>query len=123
MMNTPILAAALMVPVTPDIGAAVSLGLIAFSATSLPTNQVHQWAHMPAPPAAIVWLQQRQIILSRDAHARHHQEPYISNYCIATGWCNRHLSALGFFPACERLVTRCFGIEPRADERRFQERW
>ena len=122
MLNMPMLIAALAVPVLSDSGAAVSLALVAFAATSLPTNQVHQWAHMPDPPAAVRWLQRRRIILSADDHARHHQEPYVANYCIATGWCNRWLLALGFFPACERLITQCFGIEPRADERMFQER-
>jgi ubiquitin-conjugating enzyme E2 variant len=120
MLNTPILIAALAVPLSSEGGAAVSLALIAFAATSLPTNQVHQWAHMSAPPAVVRWLQHRRIILSCDEHARHHQQPYIANYCIATGWCNRWLSAMGFFPACERFITRCFGIEPRADERVFQ---
>jgi ubiquitin-conjugating enzyme E2 variant len=122
MLNTPILAGALLVPLTTDAGAALSLALLAFAATSLPTNQVHQWAHMPAPPAAVQWLQRRGIILSRDDHARHHHEPYVVNYCIATGWCNRWLSAVGVFPAFERAITRCFGIEPRVDERTFQAR-
>jgi plasmanylethanolamine desaturase len=62
----------------------------------------------------------RAVILSGDAHARHHQQPYVANYCIATGWCNRWLSAIGFFPACERLVTHLFGLVPRADEHAFQ---
>ena len=119
MLNAPLLAGALLVPLT-DAGAALSLALLVFAATSLPTNQVHQWAHMPAPPAAVQWLQRRRIILSRDDHARHHQEPYVANYCIATGWCNSWLSAIGFFPAFERAIMRCFGIEPRADERAFQ---
>jgi ubiquitin-conjugating enzyme E2 variant len=123
MLNTPMLMAALAVPASSDGGAALALGLTAFAATLLPTNQVHQWAHMPHPPAAVRWLQHRGIILSADDHARHHQEPYVANYCIATGWCNRSLSAMGFFPACERVITRCFGIEPRADERTFQGQW
>jgi ubiquitin-conjugating enzyme E2 variant len=122
MLNTPILAAALLVPVTTGVGAAMSLALTAFAATSLPTNQVHQWAHMPVPPAAVQWLQRRRIILSCDDHAQHHQEPYVANYCIATGWCNRWLAAVDFFPACERVISRCFGLEPRGDERTFQAR-
>jgi ubiquitin-conjugating enzyme E2 variant len=122
MLNTPILMAALAVPVSSAGGAALLLVLIVFAATSLPTNQVHQWAHMPDPPAAVRWLQRTGLILSRDDHARHHRHPYVANYCIATGWCNRWLSAAGFFPACERAITRCFGIEPRADERTFHER-
>ncbi len=122
MLNTPILIAALAVPLSSDGGAAVALALIAFAAASLPTNQVHQWAHMPTPPAAVQWLQRRRIILSIDDHARHHREPYVANYCIATGWCNHWLASVGFFPACERLITRCFGIEPRSDEHTFHAR-
>jgi ubiquitin-conjugating enzyme E2 variant len=95
--------------------------LTVFAAISLPTNQVHQWAHMPVPPPAVQWLQRHGIILSREDHASHHREPYVANYCIATGWCNRWLSAVGFFPSCERLITRVSGLEPRADERTFHD--
>jgi ubiquitin-conjugating enzyme E2 variant len=123
MLNTPIFVAALVMPVSSEGGAALSLALAIFAATSLPTNQVHQWAHMPEPPAAVRWLQCRGIILSREDHARHHREPYVANYCIATGWCNRWLAAMNFFPACERLVTQVSGLEPRADERAFPDRW
>jgi plasmanylethanolamine desaturase len=123
MLNTPILVSALVVPVATGSGAALSLALMTFAAISLPTNQVHQWAHMPVPPPAVRRLQRLGIILSGDDHARHHEEPFVANYCIATGWCNRWLSAVGFFPACERLITRISGLEPRADERTFQERW
>jgi ubiquitin-conjugating enzyme E2 variant len=120
--NIPLLVAALLLPATVA-GEALPLALVSFAAVSLPTNQVHQWAHMPSPPRAVRWLQRRGIILSAEAHARHHQEPYVANYCIATGWCNRSLTAIGFFPACERLVTWATGLEPRADEQAFAERW
>jgi ubiquitin-conjugating enzyme E2 variant len=122
MLNIPFLVIALALPDTP-LGATVSLALLAFAVTSLPTNQVHQWAHMPSPPRAVRWLQRRGLLLSIEAHARHHEEPYVANYCIATGWCNRCLTAIGFFPACERLVTRITGLEPRVDEHSFVERW
>jgi ubiquitin-conjugating enzyme E2 variant len=122
MLNIPFLAIALVLPET-AIGGALSLALVAFAAVSLPTNQVHQWAHMPSPPRAVRWLQRRGLLLSIEAHARHHEEPYVANYCIATGWCNRCLTAIGFFPACERLVTRITGLEPRVDEQSFAERW
>jgi ubiquitin-conjugating enzyme E2 variant len=122
MLNVPILAAALVLPETVA-GGALSLALASFAAVSLPTNQVHQWAHMPSPPHAVRWLQRRGIILSGESHSRHHEEPYVTNYCIATGWCNRWLTAIGFFPACERFVTRATGLEPRADEQSFAERW
>ena len=122
MLNLPFLVAALLMPDTVA-GNAWSLALLAFAAVSLPTNQVHQWAHMPSPPAFVRWLQRRGIILSIEDHARHHREPYVANYCIATGWCNRWLTAIDFFPACERLVTRVVGLTPRVDEQAFVDRW
>jgi hypothetical protein len=74
---------------------------------------------MPIPPAPIRWLQRHGVILSIEDHARHHREPFVANYCIATGWCNRWLTATRFFPSCEHLITRLSGAEPRADERTF----
>jgi ubiquitin-conjugating enzyme E2 variant len=123
MLTTPVFLVALLTPVTAEVSAAVSLALVSFATAALPTNQVHQWAHMPIPPAPVRWLQRRGLILTGDDHARHHQEPYVANYCIATGWCNRWLSAIDFFPACERLITQVSGVRPRADEQTFQERW
>jgi plasmanylethanolamine desaturase len=122
MLNIPILVVALVLP-DAGVGGGVGLALLAFAAVSLPTNQVHQWAHMPSPPALVRWLQDRGVILSIEDHARHHREPYVANYCIATGWCNRWLTAVDFFPRCERLVTRIAGLQPRADERTFAHRW
>jgi ubiquitin-conjugating enzyme E2 variant len=122
MLNIPLLSAALAMPDSVT-GGAVALGLLAFSAVSLPTNQVHQWAHMPSPPRLVRWLQHRRVILSIEAHAQHHCEPFVANYCIATGWCNRWLTAIDFFPTCERLVTRLAGLHPRADEQSFANRW
>lgn len=122
MLNIPILMAALAMPET-VLGGAASLGLATFSLVSLPTNQVHQWAHMPSPPSPVQWLQRRGIILSSQAHGSHHRAPYVANYCIATGWCNRWLTAVDFFPACERLIGRVTGLRPRADEHSFVERW
>ena len=122
MLNIPFLSLALLIPDT-AIGGAVSLALMTFSVVSLPTNQVHQWSHMPSPPALVSWLQRRGVILSSDAHGSHHRAPYVANYCIATGWCNRGLTAIDFFPTCERLVSRITGLQPRSDEQAFAERW
>ena len=119
MLNAPILAAALLIPLSTGRGQIAALATVAFSAAALPTNQVHQWAHMPSPPALVRWLQRRGMILNRAEHARHHAEPYVINYCIATGWCNRLLTAIGFFPALERATTRITGWEPRTDEKLF----
>jgi len=121
MLNIPILMAALAMPES-AIGGAASLALATFSTISLPTNQVHQWAHMPSPPRLVSWLQRRGIILSIEAHGSHHRAPYVANYCIATGWCNRWLTALDFFPTCERVIVRMTGLQPREDEHSFVER-
>jgi len=93
--------------------------LTAFAAVSLPTNQVHQWAHQPEPPRAVAWLQWRGVILSRAEHARHHRAPHVTHYCIATGWCKRALAASGLFARLERAITALTGVEPRSDERAF----
>ena len=122
MLNIPFLTVALMLPGS-TIGWAASLALMTFAIVSLPTNQVHQWAHMPSPPSLVQWLQRHGVILSTEAHGSHHRAPYVANYCIATGWCNRWLTAIDFFPVCERLISRVAGLQPGADEHTFGERW
>jgi ubiquitin-conjugating enzyme E2 variant len=117
LLTCPIFAAAWAMPLSSDAGRLAALLLFACAAAALPTNQVHQWAHRPDPPALVAWLQRCGLILDRARHARHHTPPFVSNYCIATGWCNRALSAIGFFPALERALERITGIEPRRDER------
>jgi plasmanylethanolamine desaturase len=115
-----ILAPALLLPLTTPSGRIADGFIVAFCLVGLPTNQVHQWAHIRRPPAAIRWLQRAGIILSPREHGRHHVAPYAEHYCIATGWCNRALAAIGFFPRLERLITRVTGVEPRADDLAFQ---
>ena len=122
MITCPIFLAAWLVPTSDEAGRLVVAFLVAFAATSLPTNQVHQWAHRPDPPRLVAWLQRARVILPRAEHERHHQPPHVSSYCIATGWCNRVLGAIGFFPALERLISRLTGFEPRRDERVFADR-
>lgn len=100
-------------------GEAAAIFCLGFCAVGLPTNQVHQWAHMRRAPRAIRWLQRWGLILGRPAHARHHCPPHVANYCIATGWCNRPLAAIGFFARLERVVTWLTGIQPRADDDAF----
>jgi plasmanylethanolamine desaturase len=119
MLVLPILAASTLIPLATPIGAAAAIFLWSFAAWTLPTNQVHQWAHMPEPPRMVAWLQRRGVILSREAHHEHHVSPYVVNYCIATGWCNRWLTARQVFPRLERTIARVTGILPRADEAAF----
>ena len=118
----PVLLGSWLVPLESDLLGAASVFTAAFGAATLPTNQVHQWAHLPVPPRAIAWLQRRGLLLSRAAHQRHHAAPYTASYCISTGWCNRALDRLGFFRAAERLLSRATGLVQRDDERDYVER-
>jgi ubiquitin-conjugating enzyme E2 variant len=96
-----------------------SVFLLSMCIVGVPTNQVHQWAHMPRPPRVVAWLQSRNILLSRSDHRMHHRPPYVEYYCIATGWLNRPLTAIRFFPRLEALITRLTGLQPREDDTRF----
>jgi plasmanylethanolamine desaturase len=116
MLTIPILTGALRMPLDSEVGRVASVGLVAFSAVMLPTNQFHQWAHMPELPRLVRWLQKLGVILTPGEHALHHASPYVMNYCIATGWCNRALTRMDFFPALERMITALTGARPRADE-------
>ena len=95
--------------------------LLSACVAAWPTNQVHQWAHMPDPPRAVAWLQSKGVLLSGDDHRKHHEPPYVDYYCIATGWLNRPLTKIQFFRRLEALVTRVTGLEPRVDDTRFIE--
>lgn len=115
-ITLPILLAVFAIPLTGGFGSVAALFIVSLSAVGLPTNQVHQWAHMPNPPRFIAWLQNRGFILSREEHVRHHTSPYAMNYCITNGWCNRALTKIDFFPRLESVITRVTGAVPRADE-------
>jgi ubiquitin-conjugating enzyme E2 variant len=106
----------------PWTGPAAVFGL-AFCGIGMMTNQIHQWAHMPDPPAPVRRLQDAHILLSRIEHAIHHDRPYDAHYCITTGWCNRPLQAIGFFRALETAITRLTGARPRDDDDRYEERY
>ena len=70
----------------------------AWGAWALPTNQVHQWAHMARPPRLVRWLQRARVILPPAVHRVHHASPYATHYCITTGWNNAWTARIGFFP-------------------------
>jgi hypothetical protein len=122
LLTLPILIAALLVPLTTTLQCVGVRRHVAFAGWALPTNQVHQWAHMPNRPRVVRWLQRRRLILSPPAHRRHHVSPYAMNYCIATGWCNAVLTVAGVFPRLERVITRLTGVSPRADDQQFAAR-
>lgn len=118
LITLPILAAAWLMPADTPAGRVAAVFLTAWAAWALPTNQIHQWAHMPHPPRVVRWLQRRRVILPAAAHRVHHDSPYATHYCIATGWNNGWTARVGFFSGLERMVTRTTGLVPREDEAR-----
>jgi plasmanylethanolamine desaturase len=70
--------------------------LCSLAAGTLLTNLFHKWAHLPAPPPAIAWLQRRRLILCPTAHDQHHQT-HTRAYCVTTGWLNRPLDRIDVF--------------------------
>jgi plasmanylethanolamine desaturase len=120
MVLIPFLSAALVMPTGSPWQLLFGVFLTALCAAGLPTNQVHQWAHMPKPPVIVRMLQNQAIILSHQAHAQHHTPPHIDNYCIALGWCNPLLLKLDFWRRMELLVTWATGVRPRTDEDNFK---
>jgi len=78
------------------------------------SQQFHRWSHSNPRdlPQLVMWLQDRNLIVSRETHTKHHRPPYKGNYCIVSGWCNGILDnyLLGFLE--EQLSDR-FGIRPR----------
>lgn len=116
LITLPLLAAAWLVPIDSRAGLAAATFFTAWAAWALPTNQVHQWAHMPRPPRAVRWLQRARLILPPAVHRAHHASPFATHYCITTGWNNAWTARTGFFPRLERIVTGLTGLVPRADE-------
>ncbi len=70
------------------------------------TNQFHKWAHSQNPPVAVVWLQEKHLILPRDHHQIHHTHPYDTHYCITTGWLNAFLLKINFWVFLEVVGSR-----------------
>lgn len=123
MLTIPFLLGVFWLPLETAWGTAAAVFLVAMSAAALPTNQVHQWAHLPRVPRWVAGLQRCGLILRPSEHRRHHEPPHVTNYCIATGWCNRPLAAIDFFSRLERLVTRITGLQPRHDDSAYLERF
>ncbi len=123
MVLIPLLLSIYLVPVTSLAGYWWAVFLLSWCVVGWPTNQVHQWAHMPRPPLLVGWLQAAGVLLSHCDHRLHHDPPYIEYYCIATGWLNRPLTAIGFFRRLEALVTRVTGLKPRKDDTQFHQQF
>jgi ubiquitin-conjugating enzyme E2 variant len=81
------------------------------------TNQFHSWAHQENPPRAARWLQSKGLILSPELHCVHHEPPHHKAYCITTGWMDKPLRTIAFFPLLERGIERLFGVKPLHTQR------
>jgi ubiquitin-conjugating enzyme E2 variant len=123
LMTIPIFLSAFLIPLDHNLGRIATVFLVASASCALPTNQVHQWAHMSQLPSWVHRLQRRGLLLSPAQHQIHHAAPYARNYCITTGWCNPALTALNFFPAAEWVIFRLTGLEPRGEDRGYGARF
>ena len=122
-LTVPVLLGLFAVPIETVWGGAVAVFGFALCGVGMMTNQIHKWAHMPAPPMLIRALQYCGVLLGRAQHATHHDQPYDSNYCITTGWCNRPAEAIGFYRRLEATITFLTGAHPRQDDRRYTGRY
>jgi ubiquitin-conjugating enzyme E2 variant len=113
----------LAIPLEPGWGEPAAVFGFAFCGVGMMTNQIHQWAHLPSPPRLIRALQVSGMLLGRTEHAAHHQRPYDVRYCITTGWCNRPLEAVAFFRRLEAAIAWMTGLQPRHDDRRYEQRY
>lgn len=114
--NLPFLLLAFLAPTDWEIGRFVAVFLVALAIFGLPTSQIHKWAHAARRPRWVSWLQRRGLILGPIHHSVHHAQPHTLNYCITTGWCNRPLDWIGFFPKMEWLVSKFTGLTPRKED-------
>ncbi|MCC6646877.1 MAG: kua-ubiquitin conjugating enzyme hybrid localization domain protein [Polyangiaceae bacterium] len=81
-----------------------SLFVLLFSIGILLTSIAHGWAHQDDPPWHARALQRAGIVISRARHARHHEPPHTSDYCITSGWLNPLLDGVRFFHHLERAL-------------------
>jgi ubiquitin-conjugating enzyme E2 variant len=118
-----VLATFLPAPLETPLERAVVVSAFAFCGFGMLTNQIHQWAHNPSPPALVRVLQRSRLILGPAAHAEHHARPFDDHYCITTGWWNRPLARLSVFRRLESAITFITGARPREDDRRYERRF
>lgn len=73
---------------------------------SYTNSQIHKWAHSDERPHLLRLLQRARLVLSPAHHARHHDRPHLSHYCITTGWMNGVLDRTRFFRKLEWLLLK-----------------
>ena len=80
-------------------------------------NAIHYFAHDPHPPAIVAALQRWRLLLSPEAHQRHHRT-HDSDFCIVTGHTDPLVNWV-YDTALRRLWP--FARVSREEERRFDE--
>jgi len=78
---------------------------LSFTWFAAATNLFHRWAHEPAPPQIIAFLQKCGVILPAAHHAQHHVPPHCFAYCVTSGWANAFLDRIGFFVTAGRALS------------------
>jgi plasmanylethanolamine desaturase len=78
------------------------------------SNQVHLWSHSSTPPRPVEWLQSIGLLQSRAMHAKHHKNPYASNFCTMTDYLNPLLDGIGFWRTLESAIVHCGATVVRA---------
>src|SRR5687767_13046549 len=114
-VTIPVLAGLLALPLENGWAGGIAVAGFGLCGVGMMTNQIHQWAHMPSPRLPVRLFQKCRLILDRVEHAAHHTHPHDRRYCIATGWCNGPLEAIGFFRRLEAAITRVTRLQPRDD--------
>lgn len=83
------------------LGAALGMSL---ALSLLLTNQLHRWAHDPAPPRLARWLHSMGLILTPARHAVHHRGHHDRAFCVTSGWLNPILDRFRCFERIERAI-------------------
>ena len=79
------------------------------------SQQFHAWSHMKRSELhpAVLYLQERGVLIGRKAHGAHHRPNFEGNYAIVSGLWNKPLDGSGFFRGLEKVVAGVTGVEPR----------
>ncbi len=65
---------------------------------------IHRWSHNEHNHWAVRALQKTRLIVTPEAHDKHHQPPHGSHYAIVSGWSNPALDALGLPTALDAIM-------------------
>lgn len=105
----PLAAALMMFGVGPEASTTarlVHVTVVLFAGFVFVTNQLHAWAHSPAPPKIVRGLQRLGLVLTPARHAQHHDGDHDRAYCVTTGLLNPLLDHTHFFDRIEAALAR-----------------